>query len=63
MHFAYILESEKDGKRYIGSTSNLYQRLAFHNAGKNTSTKYRTPLKIIFSKQFADKKSATVYER
>ncbi len=44
MAFAYILKSRKDGGFYFGSTSNLSDRVAAHNAGKVRSTKGRRPL-------------------
>ena len=62
MYLVYILKSQKDGKNYIGSTADLEKRLAWHNAGKNTSTKYRTPFIIMYKKEFPDKKAALQYE-
>ena len=44
--YVYILISLKDKKRYIGSTSNLKQRLIKHNSGQVRSTKHRRPLKL-----------------
>jgi putative endonuclease len=43
-----VLESIKDGKRYIGYTNNLKKRLEEHNNKKSFSTKPRTPLKLIY---------------
>ena len=39
MYYTYVLKSLKDGKNYIGSTSDLALRLKFHNEGLNKSTK------------------------
>ena len=61
-YFVYIIKSAKDGKNYIGSTSNLEKRLLWHNQGKNKSTKHRIPFSIIFRKEFSDKSSALAYE-
>ncbi len=47
-YYVYILLSEKDNQFYTGYTSNLNQRLIFHNDGKVESTKYRRPLKLIY---------------
>jgi putative endonuclease len=58
MYFAYILKSEKDGRYYYGSTSNLERRLAAHNAGKVRSTKGRRPLKLIYFEQFTTRSAA-----
>jgi len=62
-HFVYIIKSEKNGKNYIGSTSNIDQRLKWHNAGKNTSTRYRRPFKLIYKREFGSKINALSYER
>ncbi|MBI2459690.1 MAG: GIY-YIG nuclease family protein, partial [Parcubacteria group bacterium] len=43
MYYTYILKSLKDGRRYIGYTSNILVRLQFHNSGINPSTKNRRP--------------------
>ena len=47
-YYIYILESEKDGKKYTGYTSNLPLRFEAHQAGKVTSTKDRRPFKLIY---------------
>ena len=48
----YILKSLKDDRTYVGYTNNLDERLKQHNAGLILSTKYRIPLKLIYSEQF-----------
>lgn len=48
MYYNYVLQSKKDGKRYIGFTNNLEKRLKEHNAGLNKSTKFRRPFKLIY---------------
>lgn len=52
MNFVYILQSEKNGRYYIGSTNDLERRLSEHNAGKTKSLKYILPLKLIFKKEY-----------
>src|SRR5690554_1759827 len=47
-YYIYILESEKDGKRYTGYTSDLPLRFEAHQSGKVPSTKHRRPLKLIY---------------
>ncbi len=42
-YFVYILQSDSNGKFYIGSTGDLEKRLAQHNAGYSKSTKAGVP--------------------
>ena len=48
MFSVYILESKKDGKRYIGFTNNLKRRIQEHQKGLSKSTKYRLPIILIY---------------
>ena len=61
-HFTYILKSLKDGRRYIGSTSNLLKRVAAHNAGLTLATKNRRPFEILCVKEFDSYDEARKYE-
>ena len=45
----YIIKSAKNGKYYIGSTSNLERRILDHNAGKVKSTKSGVPWEIVYN--------------
>lgn len=54
----YVLESQKDQKLYIGSTTNLKQRLTSHFHGDNESTAPRRPFKLIFCEYFFSKQDA-----
>lgn len=58
MFFTYILKSLKDAKLYIGSTSNLRQRLKKHNSGLVVSTKSRRPLKYVYFEGYASEEDA-----
>ena len=51
----YVLLSKRDNKFYIGSTSNLVQRLRDHENGRNISTKNRRPFSLIFYECFLSK--------
>jgi putative endonuclease len=42
----YILESQKNGRYYIGSTDNIVRRICEHNLGKVASTRNFRPWKI-----------------
>jgi putative endonuclease len=63
MFYTYILKSLKDGRRYIGHTDNLDNRLRFHNKGLNPSTKNRRPLVLLCYKQLTTRIEASRYER
>jgi len=63
MHYAYILISEKDGKFYTGSTSNLKRLLDEHNGGKVELTKRRKPFRLIYYEACIDEKDARQREK
>ena len=64
MHYSYILRSVSDPERlYYGSTSDLRERLATHNAGGNVSTKPFRPWEIAWYAGFPNKETATDFER
>jgi len=63
MYCVYVLKSEKDGKLYIGITSDLKRRLAEHNAGANQSTKHRGQFQLIYCEVYRSKKDALTRER
>ncbi len=54
----YILKSLKDHKFYIGCTNDLERRLKEHFDGRVKSTKYRRPLKLIYTESFNTNQSA-----
>jgi putative endonuclease len=58
MYYVYILQSVKDDKMYIGSTSDLLKRFHDHNSRKVKSTKNRTPLKLLCYEAYLTKKLA-----
>ena len=43
-----MLLSERDGRFYTGSSSDLRARFRDHNAGRVHSTAHRRPLKLIY---------------
>lgn len=48
MYYAYVLQSEKDGELYTGSTKNLKLRFEQHQTGQVFSTKHSRPWKLIY---------------
>ncbi len=61
MHYVYILKNER-GKKYVGCTDNLKDRLTRHNRGEVSSTAKFTPWHIAHYSAFPDKKNAYAYE-
>ena len=59
----YVLFSQKDKKLYIGSTSNLKNRLTDHFQGGTKSTAPRRPFKLVFCEYFVAKKDALRREK
>ncbi len=49
MFFVYALQSQMDGRLYVGFTQNLERRLKEHNSGKTRSTKGFRPWKLVYS--------------
>lgn len=62
-YYTYVLRSKKDGKLYVGSTSNLIIRLNAHNSGNVESTIGRRPLEVIYYEACHDKQKAEKRER
>ena len=58
MHYVYILRSEKDGKLYIGYSSNLRLRYAEHCKGLVASTKHRRPMRLVYYEAYISKRNA-----
>ena len=63
MRYAYLLESVSAiGQRYVGTTSNLKQRLAEPNAGKSPHTSKFVPWTLVTYIAFSDEKKAVAFE-
>ena len=58
MWYVYILRSFRDGKFYVGSTSDLKERVRRHNAGRNVSTRHRIPFELVYSEVYDKKEDA-----
>ncbi len=52
MFVTYILQSEKDGSYYIGSTSNIEKRLIKHNKGGSKYTKIKIPWVVVYKEMY-----------
>ncbi|MEW5842457.1 MAG: GIY-YIG nuclease family protein [Bacteroidota bacterium] len=62
-YFVYILQSQKNGKYYVGQTNDLEKRISQHNSGYSFSTKHGIPWELLFQKEFASRSEAMQYER
>ncbi|MBI5139775.1 GIY-YIG nuclease family protein [Candidatus Nomurabacteria bacterium] len=58
MFYTYILNSEKNGRYYIGHTRDLNDRLSRHNAGRMKSTKSSLPWKLVYKENYETKQEA-----
>jgi len=61
--FTYVLRGKKDGRLYIGSTSNLEARIKLHNQGGVKSTKNRRPLELVYYEACLSKQKAERREK
>ena len=62
MFYVYVLKSEKDGKLYIGQTSDLRRRIKEHNSGQTRSTKSRIPFQLIYYEAYLDFRDVKIRE-
>ncbi|MBP6890821.1 GIY-YIG nuclease family protein [Candidatus Parcubacteria bacterium] len=63
MYYIYTLKSDKDNNLYIGCTCNLLKRFKEHCSGKVKSTKYRLPVRMIYSEKYCNRYIAFQKER
>jgi putative endonuclease len=48
----YVLQSEKTGQYYVGSTNDLDRRISEHLRGHTPSTRKRGPWKVVHREDF-----------
>lgn len=58
MFTAYILQSEKDSRYYIGSTDNISKRVVKHNKGHSRYTKGKGPFKLVYQEDYSTRSEA-----
>jgi len=63
MFYVYVLESESNGKLYIGQTDDPDKRLQDHNRGASPYTKNKGPWNRIFLKEFLTRSESLAFER
>jgi putative endonuclease len=63
MYYVYVIRSLKDGRYYIGSSSDVHKRLNFHNAGLQRSTRNRIPFELVYFEELPSKHEALIREK
>lgn len=58
MFYVYVLFCQKDGKLYIGFTTDLKKRIEKHKMGFVKATKYRRPLNLIHYESYLSEADA-----
>ena len=61
--YVYVLKSKKTKERYFGAAKNVQKRILSHNFGKNKSTKYGVPWKVIYCEISLNIKDARAREK
>ena len=63
-HYVYVLESLRNGKRYVGSTSKAPgTRLLEHSSGSNSRTRQNRPFKLVYYEECQSRADANRPER
>ncbi len=63
MHFVYAISSLKHNYIYVGLTKDIELRIKRHNDGRERTTKYYKPFKLIYSEVCNSRPDARVRER
>lgn len=61
--YVYLLRSKKNGRIYIGCTSNLKKRLKEHKEGKNYYTRRMLSVELMYVEAYRCKKDAFEREK
>jgi len=60
--YTYILQL-KDKTYYVGFSTDLKERIKYHNQGLVSSTKNIRPVKLVYYSAFSTQKKATDFEK
>jgi len=63
LYYVYVIESEMNGFRYTGFTSDLQRRLGEHNSNITWSTSLKGPFKLIYYEACLNKEDALRREK
>ena len=62
-YYTYILQSDKDGSYYIGSTQDLDARVKRHNQGRSKYTRSKRPWILVYSETYPKRAEALLWKR
>ncbi len=63
MHYVYVLQSEKNGRFYVGYAGDVERRVEEHNRGKVRATRYLRPLEVVYSEEYVTASEARQREQ
>ncbi|MFA6076597.1 MAG: GIY-YIG nuclease family protein [Candidatus Paceibacterota bacterium] len=63
IYFVYAIKSEKDGRIYVGLSSNPERRLLEHNSSDTKSTRAFKPWRLIYKQSTGTRQDARVLEK
>ena len=63
MYDVYVLKSDKDGIRYVGSGEDAFERLRRHNKGDYQFTKGHRPWRITYKEEYENRSEAIRREK
>ena len=61
--YVYIIQSEKDGSYYKGSSEDPAKRLREHNEGGTFSTRHLIPWKLVYVEELTSRGEAMMREK
>jgi putative endonuclease len=61
--YLYVLQSQKNGKYYVGITKDVESRVNQHNRGAGKSTKSGKPWNLLYTEEFRSSSEASKRER
>ena len=63
MYTVYVIQSQKDGRLYVGMTADLETRIKYHNQGRVFSTKRFIPWKLVYTEKVDNRLNARKKEK
>ncbi|HDL77483.1 MAG TPA: GIY-YIG nuclease family protein [Lentisphaerae bacterium] len=63
MYWVYVLQSETEGRMYVGMTEDPERRLQEHNAGKSKWTRRFRPWRMVHTECYETKREALNREK